>query len=127
MPDASHGCAESFRDLWAFRLGSFRGGDAHVIALAGELDRWTIDTVERELERVERTDVRFIVLDLHELEFIACSGLRVIVMAHRREGGRLLVVKGPPHVHRVFEICNLVTVLPLVEKLPDDCGVELDH
>ena len=127
MPDASQGCAESLRDLWAFRLGSFREGDAHVIALAGELDRWTIDTVERELQRIERTDVRFIVLDLRELEFISCSGLRVIVMAHRREAGRLLVVKGPQHVHRVFEICNLVRVLPLVEEFPDDCGVKPDR
>jgi hypothetical protein len=35
-----------------------RDGDAHVIALAGELDDWTIDAVERELKRVERTDAR---------------------------------------------------------------------
>jgi hypothetical protein len=51
MPDASYGCAQSLRDLWAFRLGSVRGDNAHVIALAGELDRWTIDVVERELKR----------------------------------------------------------------------------
>jgi hypothetical protein len=56
-----------------------------------------------------------------------CSGLRVIVMAHRRQAGRLLVVKGPQHVHRVFEICNLVRVLPLVEEFPDDCGVKPDR
>jgi anti-sigma B factor antagonist len=123
MPDASHGCADSFRDPWAFRLGSVRDGDAHVIALAGELDDWTIEAVERELKRVERTDARFIVLDLRGLEFIACSGLRVIVMAHRRQAGRLIVVKGPQHVQRVFEICNLVKVLPLVEKFPDDVAV----
>jgi anti-anti-sigma factor len=107
MPNASHGRADSFRDVGAFRLSSHRDGDAHVIALAGELDRWTIAGLERELERVERTDARFIVLDLRELAFIACSGLQVIVMAHRRQAGRLIVVKGPQHVHRVFEICCL--------------------
>jgi anti-anti-sigma factor len=62
----------------------------------------------------------FIVLDLRELAFIACSGLLVIVMAHRRQASRLVVVKGPRHVQRVFEICNLVRVLPLIEKFPDD-------
>jgi anti-sigma B factor antagonist len=127
MPNASHGCAESFRDCWDFRLDSVRDGDVHVIAVAGELDRWTIDAVERELKHVERTDARFIVLDLRELEFIACCGLRVIVMAHRRDGDRLIVVKGPQHVHRVFEICNLVRVLPLVEKFPDDFADKLDQ
>ena len=120
MPDPSHGNAGSLRDLGAFRLDSFRDGDSHVIALAGELDRWTIEALERELKRVVRTDARVVVLDLHELEFIACSGLQVIVTAHRRAAGRLIVVKGPQHVHRVFEICNLVRALPLVEKLPDD-------
>jgi anti-anti-sigma factor len=115
MPDASHGRADSFHDLWAFRLGSYRDGDAHVIALAGELDDWTIDAVERELKRAERTDARSIVLDLRKLEFIACSALRIIVMAHRRQPGRLIIVKGPAHVHRVFELCNLVSVLPLVD------------
>lgn len=127
MPDPSHGCARSSRDPGAFRLDSLRHGDSHVIALAGELDRWTIEALERDLKRVERTDARVIVLDLRELEFIACCALQVIVMAHRREAGRLIVVKGPPHVHRVFEICNLVRVLPLVEALPDDVGVKLDR
>ena len=126
MPDTSHGGAESFRDLWAFRMGSLRDGDAHVIALTGELDRWTIEAVERELMRVERTGARFIVLDLHGLEFIARSGLRLIVMAYRRQAGRLIVVKGPEHVHHVFELCNLVRVLPLVDELPDDVVVTLD-
>jgi anti-anti-sigma factor len=127
MPDPSHGCAESFRDLGAFRLGSFRDGDAHVSALTGELDRWTIEAVERELMRVEHTGARLIVLDLHGLEFIACSGLRLIVMAHRRQAGRLIVVKASEHVHRVFELCNLVDVLPLVDEFPtDDFIVKLD-
>jgi anti-anti-sigma factor len=127
MPDASHGWADSFHDLWAFRLDSYRDGDAHVIALAGELDDWTIDAVELELKRAERTNARFIVLDLHELEFIACSALRSIVSAHRRHAGRLIIVKGPAHVHRVFEICNLVRVLPLVDEFPHDLVVTLDN
>jgi hypothetical protein len=49
------------------------------------------------------TRLSFIVLDLRELEFIACSALRIIVSAHHRHAGHLIIVKGPAHVHRVFE------------------------
>ena len=127
MPDARHGCADCFYDLWAFRLDSYRDADAHVIALAGELDDWTIDAVELEFKRAERTNAHFIVLDLRELEFIACSALRIIVSAHRRHADRLIIVKGPAHVHGVFEICNLVRVLPLVDEFPHDLVVTLDN
>ena len=116
MPDASHGCADSFHDLWAFRLDSYRDSDAHVIALAGELDDRTIDAVELHRARPPRARV-------HRLQRTA---------DHRQgpphcHAGHLIIVKGPAHVHRVFEICNLVRVLPLVDKFPHDLVVTLDN
>ncbi|MGI9098990.1 MAG: STAS domain-containing protein [Solirubrobacteraceae bacterium] len=120
MPDASDGRAESIRDLGALRLRSVRDGDRHIIAIAGEFDLATAHGVERELQRVEATDARIVVLDLRKLEFIDSSGLKVIVMAHRRQAGRLIVVKGPQRVQRVFEVCNVVRLLPLVDRPPGD-------
>jgi stage II sporulation protein AA (anti-sigma F factor antagonist) len=122
MHDASDGRAESIRDLGTLWFRSFRDGDRHIIALAGEFDLATADGVGRELEEVEATDARILVLDLRELEFIDSSGLQVIVMAHRRQAGRLIVVKGPQRVHRVFEVCNMVRLLPLVDRPPGDAG-----
>jgi len=106
----------------ALRVHSFRDGETHVIALAGELDLSTMNLVERELERVEGTDAAVIVVDLRELEFMDSSGLRVIVMAYKREPGRLSVVKGPRCVQRVFEICGMVSVLPLIDQPPAGDG-----
>jgi anti-sigma B factor antagonist len=127
MPDADHGSTESCDGLWAFRLVSVRDGDVHLIALAGELDRWTIEAVEYEIDRVARTGAPSIVLDLRELEFISCSGLRLIVLAHRREPGRLSIVKGSRHVHHVFELCGLVGTLTLVDELPDEVVVGVER
>jgi anti-anti-sigma factor len=102
MADASNGRTGCIRQLGVLRLRSFRDGDRHVIALAGELDLATVKGVERELVHVEGTDARVIVLDLRELEFIDSSGLQVILMAHRRQASRLVVVEGPQFIQRAL-------------------------
>jgi anti-anti-sigma factor len=110
--------------LFGLRVGSFRDGDAHVVVLEGELDLATMETVERALERAGGTDARLIVVDLRKLEFIDCSGLRVVWAAHQREGERLVLVRGPDQVQRVFEISGLTTVLPFVDEPPNVDGAK---
>ncbi len=51
-----------------------------------------------------------------------CGGLRIILMAHQREAGRLIVVQGPRCVQRVFELSGLVGLLPLVDEPPKRDG-----
>jgi len=119
MADAGGREAEVFGDLGALKLRSRRVGDTHTIALAGEFDLSSVEAVERELELVGRTDTPAIVLDLSQLEFIDSSGLRVIVMAHRHAADRLSIVRGPERVHRVFEMCDMVKLLPFVDEHPD--------
>jgi anti-anti-sigma factor len=110
--------------LVGLRVGSFRDGDTHVVVLEGELDLATMEGVARELERAGGTDARLIVVDLRELGFIDCSGLRVVWAAHQREGERLVLVRGPDHVQRVFEISGLVTLLPFVDDAPKGDGAK---
>lgn len=115
--------------LCGLTVGSFRDGDTHVIVLEGELDLATVGGVERELKRVGGTDARLIVVDLRELEFMDCSGLRVIWAAHQREAGRLILVQGPDCVQLVFEISGLVRLLAFVDEPPKGDGAnrfELD-
>jgi anti-anti-sigma factor len=100
------------------RVRSFRDGDTHVVVLEGELDLATVEEVERELKRVAGTDARLIVVDLRELEFMACVGLRVILMAHKRKAGRLILVRGPRCVQQVFEISGLIRLLSFVDEPP---------
>lgn len=91
---------------------------AHV-ALRGELDLSTAAKVERELQRVEQSGIKLVVLDLSELTFLDSTGLRLIVGADQRareSDRRLAVVKGPATVQRVFTITKLDDRLEMLDS-----------
>jgi anti-sigma B factor antagonist len=116
MPDATNVDSAFARELGTLWVDGFRDGDTHVVELAGEFDIAGVAAVEHELARAEDSDARVIVLDLRKVAFIDSSGLRVVVLANRRQPGRLVVVRGPRRVQRVFELCDLVKLLPFVDE-----------
>jgi anti-anti-sigma factor len=122
MQAHSRSAAERSRDLGALRMRSFRDGDGHVIALAGELCLASAAAVERELRRVELSRAHVIAVDLRELTFIDSTGIRLIMQADRRCSGtgRLVLVRGTGAVQRLFEIRGLAGTLPFVDQLPSD-------
>lgn len=92
-------------------------GAVHV-ALQGELDISSAERVEQELRRVEDMSPSTMVLDLRPLRFIDSTGLRLVLAADlraRRDGRRLLIVRGPDIVHRVFRIALLDRRLEFVD------------
>ena len=100
-------------------------GEVAVIALTGELDVAGASLLENELKRVAAEhDVRGLVLDLRELEFMDSTGLRLIVLSDERvraEGRTLTIVRGRPDVHRVFEITRMIDRLSFVDE-PAEAG-----
>jgi anti-anti-sigma factor len=96
------------------------------VGLRGEFDLGAAATVEQRLSQVEHRHPDTMVLDLRELTFIDSTGLRTILGADARarvEGRRLLLVPGPPNVHRVFRIALLDQRLDFVEDpTPDKTG-----
>ena len=96
------------------------------VSLRGELDLSTVGKVDEELERWEGSGPRLVVLDLSKLTFLDSTGLRCVVRADERareDGRRLVVVKGPEAVQRVFEITRLEERIELVD---DASGVRAD-
>jgi anti-anti-sigma factor len=60
-----------------------------------------------------------LVLDLSGVTFIDSSGIHVVVIAAKRcaeANVRIVILPGPRHVHRVFEICQLTTQLPFAAQ-----------
>lgn len=98
-----------------------REGLAHV-ALAGELDLSTVGKVQDELRHVEEASPATMVLDLSKLTFLDSTGLRCIVTADERareQGRRVVIVRGPETVQRVFSITRLDERLEIVDDLAD--------
>lgn len=98
-------------------------GSVHV-ALQGELDISSAGRVEKELRQVEEKTPAVMVLDLRPLRFIDSTGLRLVLAADlraRRDGRRLVIVRGPDIVHRVFRIALLDRRLEFVDD-PEALG-----
>lgn len=76
--------------------------------LSGELDIATAPEFDRALRTAQHTAGR-VTVDLRRLRFMDCGGLAVIIAAAKRasaNGGSFRIVRGPPHVHRLFTLTD---------------------
>jgi anti-anti-sigma factor len=94
-------------------------GQVALVTLRGELDLLSTGDLEPELERLaDEPGVDVVALDLRDLEFLDSSGLRLVVLIERRlrqAGRRLVLVRGPQPVQRVFEITRMTDRLEFVD------------
>jgi anti-anti-sigma factor len=96
-------------------------GTTAFLAMDGELDIAGAPRVERELERLEAEEPETLVLDLRRLAFMDSTGLRLVVAADaraREQGRRLVVVRGPEAVQRIFHMTRLDERREIVDE-PD--------
>ena len=94
-----------------------RDGLVHM-ALVGELDLSSVAKVQEELRRIEADAPAKLVVDLSKLSFLDSTGLRCIVTADERareQGRRIVIVRGPDAVQRVFTITRLEDRLDMVD------------
>ena len=94
-----------------------RDGLVHV-DLVGELDLSSVAKVQDELRRIEQSGAGTLVLDLSKLTFLDSTGLRCIITADERAreaGRRMVVVRGPDAVQRVFSITRLEERLEMID------------
>jgi anti-sigma B factor antagonist len=104
------------------------GMDAAWVHLAGELDVATAPELRTKLREAELR-ARLVILDLRELAFMDAAGVHAIVEASiraRQANRRLLLLRGPANVDRVFsltgstdavEIGDLEPLEPVVHEL----------
>jgi anti-sigma B factor antagonist len=106
--------------------------DCWVRIAVSEWDTTTTVRLEGELDLAEQQDVRDIVLealarrpvrlvlDLSRLSFIDSTGVHVLTEAVQRSAEQdtgLMIMPGPPSVHRIFEVCNLTDRPPFIAGL----------
>ena len=111
------------------------GSGAAWVHVAGELDLASSFTLEQTLREAQQC-ARVVVLDLRELTFIESSGVHVILDATatatatatasasvRRGEGRLILVRGPPHVDRALTLAGVPNQVLIVDLDPDEAPV----
>lgn len=97
-----------------------RDPDATCVHVVGELDIATTPQLELTL-REAQSQARIVVLDLTDLAFIDATGVRAIIDATVRARGdcrRLVVVRGPAHVERLFDLTGAAEHLERVHAAP---------
>ena len=81
----------------------------HRLILSGELDIASAPELSAVILSLCDGAIDALTLDFRKLTFLDSSGVRVVLLAkdlcHER-GCDLLVVPGPPHVQRPFELCG---------------------
>ena len=81
-----------------------------VVGVRGELDAYTADRLDQQLEQLDNDGHRAIVVDLGQTAFIDSTGLRVLVRAVKRarSANREFVVAAPSaSIRRVLDIAGL--------------------
>jgi anti-anti-sigma factor len=96
-------------------------GPRALVTLRGELDTLATSELEPELERLaEHPTVEVVAVDLRGLDYLDTSGLRAVVCARdqlEEVGMRLVLVRGPIEVQRVFEITRMTERLNFVDAI----------
>ena len=91
------------------------------VALHGELDLLATSELEPELARLaEEPGVTEVALDLRALDFLDSSGLRAVLLGSRllaENDRRLVLVRGPSPVQRIFELTRTTERLDFVDAV----------
>lgn len=81
--------------------------------LSGEMDTAAAPEVEKALQPLYKPDGREILIDCTELEYIASSGLRILLSILKKakaSGSRVILKNVNDVIHEVFELTGFVKI-----------------
>jgi anti-sigma B factor antagonist len=90
------------------------------VQLTGELDLANVNAADSRLREAWRS-ASVVILDLRAVSFIDCSGLKLVIDADtrmRHTGGRLMIVRGPAQVQRLFELTGITDQFEIIADPP---------
>jgi anti-anti-sigma factor len=103
------------------------GLDAAWVLLAGRLDLTTSPQLSVTVQDAQ-LHARVVVLDLRKLTFMDASGVDVVLNAAcgaRRDGGRVMLVRGPAHVDEMLTLTAASDEVLIVDLDPTEPAKEL--
>lgn len=89
-------------------------GEVCLISLKGRLDTTTAPQLEAELKS-SLNNIKELVFDLSELEYISSAGLRVLLSAQKvmNSQGSMKITNVVPEIMEVFEITGFTDILTI--------------
>ena len=99
-------------------------GEVSVVTPEGELDLSNVEPVRVELVAAAG-EAPTVVLDLRAVGFVDSSGIRLLVEAGRmaeERGVAFLVVRGPDHILRLFDLAGITKRLTLIDDPTEAVG-----
>jgi anti-anti-sigma factor len=93
-----------------------------VVCLAGELDLDTAPEFAAAIEGMGQSAVRYVVLDLSELEYLSSAGASTIVRAHdelESHGSELVITGAHGTVQTVLDLLGLTKLIRLAQRAPE--------
>ena len=97
------------------------GGGASWVSVRGDLDLAGVPQFTRTVEQASERAL-LVIIDLRQLTFIDATGISAILEADtdaRRTGRRLVLIRGPEPVGRLFALLGLDSRLKIVDLTPD--------
>lgn len=91
--------------------------DVLCIRLTGELDHHTAETLRNQItEKMEKSEINHLVMNLEKLSFMDSSGLGVILGRYKQiklKQGEMVVCSISPPVKRLFDMSGLFKIIRL--------------
>lgn len=87
-----------------------------IISLKGRLDTMTAPQLESEINNLDYAETETVTLNLHELEYVSSSGLRVILMLHKnlkKNGGNLKIINVSNTIMELFSMTGMADYLDI--------------
>ncbi|GIF15995.1 STAS domain-containing protein [Actinoplanes teichomyceticus] len=108
--------------LWQSRIAE--QGDTSTVTLAGELDLAAADELREMLTaRIDRPDVRIVVVDIAAVDFLDSAALGALLLAYRHAADNdceFVVTGAARGVRRLMEIAGVHGILAGTEPVPGD-------
>jgi anti-sigma B factor antagonist len=106
--------------MMELRLTVRHHGERATIHIGGEIDLATCPRLQAVVVDLVDRGCNQLILDLDQVSFLDCAGIRVLVDARRRvqeHGGSVRLVRPRPLVWRVLALTGMSTVFPIDTSL----------
>jgi anti-anti-sigma factor len=92
------------------------------IALSGQLDSETANTLDQQIQRALLDAADIIILDMAALKMITSAGVGVVMKTQTslaKRDGELMMLNMQPQIKKVFEIVRLLPTLTVFESVQE--------